>query len=322
MEPCPIGAAGPGRGRREREPVNWNDLPSDVRELYPWPGEVAQLSCGHRMHYLDVGKGEPLLMVHGNPTWSFYWRTLVAGLSDRYRCVVPDHVGAGLSDMPEDWTYRLQDHIDNLVELMDRLDLRNVTLLVHDWGGAIGFGAACARPERVARLVVFNTSVFMEDVPASIRFARWKGVGEALVRGLNGFARVALIRAIGDSGRMRGAVRKGYLAPYDSYAHRVGHLRFIRDIPLEDGHPTRVTIERLTREVPEKFASTPTLFVWGDQDFVFTPRFLERWRKLLPHGEAHRFADAAHWVVEDAHERILPLVTDFLARHPLPAAGA
>ncbi|MCA9492579.1 MAG: alpha/beta fold hydrolase [Myxococcales bacterium] len=298
--------------------MTWADLPEDVRALYPWKGADAQLSCGHRLHYLDEGKGEVLLMVHGNPTWSFYWRDLVKGLSDRYRCIVPDHVGSGLSDKPQSWTYRLQDHIDNLVELMDRLDLENVTMLVHDWGGAIGFGAACARPERIARLVVFNTSVFMEEVPLSIRLARKRLVGEIVVRGFNGFARAGLLRAIGDRGRMKGAVGRGYLAPYDSYDHRVAHLMFIRDIPLEDGHPTRVTIERMTKEVPEKFAKTPTLFIWGDKDFVFTPRFLEKWQKLLPQGEAHRFPDAAHWVVEDAHERILPLVEDFLARHPLP----
>lgn len=299
--------------------MTWQELPEAVRRHYPWPGEHLALSCGHRMHYLDVGKGEPLVMVHGNPTWSFYWRTLVQGLSDRYRCVVPDHVGAGLSDKPQDWTYRLQDHVDNLVELLDRLDLKNVTLLVHDWGGAIGFGAACARPERIARLVVFNTSVFLEDVPLSIRMCRWPGLGEVVIRGLNGFVRVGLLRAIGDRGRMKDGVGLGYVAPYDGWANRVGHLRFIRDIPIEDGHPTRATIERLTTEVPRLFADTPAMLIWGDRDFVFTPRFLEKWQGLLPRAEVHRFPDAAHWVVEDAHERILPLVKDFLARHPLAA---
>lgn len=297
----------------------YDQLPDEVRRHYPWRGEDLVLKSGLRLHYVDVGPrdGEVLLMVHGNPTWSFYWRTLVAPLSGRYRCVVPDHVGAGLSDKPEDWTYRLQDHVDNLVQLVDRLDLRKVTLVVHDWGGPIGFGMAVERPERIARLVVFNTSVFMEEVPLSIRLARMKGVGEVVVRGLNGFVRAGLLRAIGDRRRMRDGVGEGYVAPYDSWAHRIGHLKFIRDIPIEDGHPTRAVIERLTTEVPRLFAKTPTLFVWGDRDFVFTPVFLEKWRALLPHGEVHRFADAAHWVVEDAHERIVPLVEAFLARHPL-----
>jgi cis-3-alkyl-4-acyloxetan-2-one decarboxylase len=301
--------------------TDWNALPEEVRRHYPWPGEHLLLKSGHRLHYLDEGPrdAEPLVMVHGNPTWSFYWRTLVAPLSQSYRCVVPDHLGSGLSDKPKDWTYRLQDHVDNLVELLDHLDLKNVTLLVHDWGGAIGFGAACARPERIARLVVFNTSVFMDVVPLSIRMARWPLVGEVVVQGMNGFLRAGLIRAIGDRARLKDGVGKGYAAPYDSWEHRLAHLKFIRDIPLEDGHPTRATIERLTAEVPRLFAATPTMFVWGDRDFVFTPAFLERWKGLLPQGEVHRFADAAHWVVEDAHERIVPLVRDFLARNPLPA---
>jgi pimeloyl-ACP methyl ester carboxylesterase len=296
----------------------WDELSENVRKHYPWPGRDLMLASGHRLHYLDEGKGEVLLMVHGNPTWSFYYRTLVAGLSDSYRCVVPDHIGSGLSDKPQHWSYRLDDHVANLVELIDKLDLKDITLVVHDWGGAIGFGAAVARPERVARLVVFNTSVFMEELPLSIRLARWRGVGELVVRGFNGFLRAGLIRAIGDRSRMRDGVAEGYAAPYDSYRDRIAHLRFIRDVPVEDGHPTRASIERLTAEVPEHFRDTPTLMLWGDQDFVFTPRFLEKWRELMPKAEVERYPDAAHWVVEDAHERIVPRMRRFLQEHPLP----
>ncbi len=291
-------------------------LPEAVRRHYPWPGAFHTLPSGHQLHYLDEGTGETLVMVHGNPTWSFYWRTLVQGLCDQYRCVVPDHLGCGLSDKPQDWSYRLSDHIDNLVSLIEALDLQNVTLLVHDWGGSIGLGAAVARSERIKRLVVFNTSVFMEHVPLSIRMARWPGVGEALVRGLNGFVRIGLVRAIADRSRWADGVGEGYLAPYDSYNNRVAHLGFIRDIPVEDGHPTRDTIQRLTAEVPT-LADRPTMFVWGMRDFVFTPAFLERWLEMFPDAEVHRLDDAAHFVVEDAHERILPLVLDFLTRNPL-----
>ncbi|MEQ1564600.1 MAG: alpha/beta fold hydrolase [Myxococcota bacterium] len=291
----------------------WAQLPEDVKRHYPWPGKHLTLSTGHKLHYLDEGQGPVLLMVHGNPTWSFYWRTLVQGLPG-YRCVVPDHLGAGLSDKPTDYPYRLDDHIRNLVELIDALDLRDVTLMVHDWGGPIGFGAAVQRSDRIKRLVVFNTSVFLEHLPLSIRLARYKGVGELLIRGFNGFVRVALIRAIGDSARMKNGVSHGYTAPYDSYDHRVGHLAFIRDIPLEEGHPSRGWIERLTESVPRLFKDVPILFLWGDQDFVFTPRFLEQWQKWFPNAEVVRFADAAHWVVEDAHERIVPRLLAFFER--------
>lgn len=297
--------------------MRWDELPEEVRTHYPWPGKDLKLSNGHVLHYLDEGSGEPLLMVHGNPTWSFYYRTLVQGLSSDYRCIVPDHIGSGLSDKPQDWGYRLADHVANLVELIDHLDLKNVTLVVHDWGGAIGFGAACARPERIARLVVFNTAVFMEQLPLSIRMARLPLVGEVLVRGFNGFLRAGLIRAISDKNRMKDGVARGYSAPYDTYEHRIAHLRFIRDVPLEEGHPTRAVIEKMTADVPRLFADRPALVMWGDKDFVFTPRFLEKWKEILPKAEVVRYPDAAHWVVEDAHERIVPRMRQFLSEHPI-----
>lgn len=292
------------------------ELPEAVRRHYPWAGRDHTLRSGHRLHYLDEGTGEVLLMVHGNPTWSFYWRNLVAAFSDRYRCVVPDHLGCGLSDKPQDWSYRLQDHVANLVELIDALDLRDITLVVHDWGGAIGFGAALERTDRIRRLVVFNTAVFMAPVPLSIRMCRWPVVGSALVRGLNGFARAGNLRAISDRGRMSDGVGTGYLAPYDSWSNRIAHLRFVQDIPLEPDHPTRPVIEKLHERAPE-LADRPALIVWGERDFVFTMAFLDTWRGLLPDAEVHTLPDAAHYVVEDAHERIVPLMEAFLGAHPL-----
>lgn len=305
--------------------MDWVELPADVKRHYPWPGAHLTLSTGHRLHYLDEGAGPPLLMVHGNPTWSFYWRRLVTQFSGAHRCVVPDHLGAGLSDMPEssgrsrasgaaNFSYRLADHVRNLVELIDHLDLRDVTLLVHDWGGPVGFGAALERPERIARLVVFNTAVFQGPVPLSIRACRVPVLGDWLVRGMNGFARAAMIRATGHRERFADGVGRGYLAPYGSWATRVGHLGFVRDIPIEAGHPTGPLIERLTTEVPRVFADRPSVLIWGPQDFVFTDAFLERWKGLLPRAEVHRFADAGHWVVEDAHERIVPILESFLRR--------
>lgn len=293
------------------------DLPASVREHYPWPGQYLRVGeGGHRLHYLDEGKGEPLLMVHGNPTWSFYWRTLVQGLQDRYRCVVPDHIGCGLSDKPQDWSYRLEDHIANLSQLIEALDLRDITLLVHDWGGAIGLGAALKHPDRIKRLVIFNTAVFLGPVPLSIRMCRLPVVGSTLIRGLNGFIRVGLVRASGHRSRMRGGVGRGYVAPYNNWANRIAHLRFVQDIPLEPDHPTRRVIQELDRRSGE-LAHLPTCIIWGEKDFVFNMDFLARFREKFPSAEVHTLPDAAHFVIEDAHERIIPLVRDFLQRHPL-----
>jgi cis-3-alkyl-4-acyloxetan-2-one decarboxylase len=302
-----------------------NDLPAVVRNHYPWQGRYLNIRGAEslrdgqslRMHYLDEGKGEPLLMVHGNPTWSFYWRTLVSDLAPQYRCIVPDHIGCGLSDKPQDWTYRLQDHIENLSILIEALDLHDVTLVVHDWGGAIGFGAALKHLPRIKRLVLFNTAVFLGPVPLSIRMCRWPLVGPAVVQGLNGFIRVGLLRAIADRTRMKGGIGKGYLAPYNSWKNRIAHLQFIRDIPLEEDHPTRRLIQELDERTDE-LSNLPALLIWGEKDFVFTTDFLKRWQAKFPEAEVHTLPNAAHFVVEDAHETIIPLVRSFLNRHPLP----
>ena len=131
----------------------------DWRQLYPFASHTLPLGSW-RYHYLDEGSGEPLLMVHGNPTWSFYWRNLILAFRDRYRVVAPDHMGCGWSDKPQAYPYCLSTHIANLVQLIEHLDLRAVTLLVHDWGGPIGLGAALRVPDRIARLVLFNTGAF------------------------------------------------------------------------------------------------------------------------------------------------------------------
>ncbi|MCE9606637.1 MAG: alpha/beta fold hydrolase [Planctomycetia bacterium] len=286
----------------------------------------------HRLHYLDEGQAagdrisqpagrpaETLLCVHGNPTWSFYWRHFAKAFRDRYRVVVPDHLGCGLSDKPQEYEYRLGNHIANLRHLIEVLDLRNITLLAHDWGGAIGMGAAVAEPARFSRIVLFNTAAFRSTYcPWRIRVCRTPIVGAWGVRGLNLFARAALSMATAKPERFTKLVRAGYLAPYDSYAHRVAVQRFVEDIPLHERHPSYATLTHLEQSLPQ-LAGLPKMFVWGMQDWCFTPQFLDRFLEFYPQSEVHRFDDAGHYVVEDAHERIVPLIGDFIARHP--AAG-
>lgn len=290
------------------------ELDPQVRAHYPWTGRFVTHPDGVRQHVLDVGQGAPLLMVHGNPTWSFYYRTLVAGLSGDYRCVAPDHVGCGLSDKPQDWAYTLEAHVANLVRVIEQLDLRDVTLIVHDWGGPIGFGAAERVPDRIRRIVIFNTGVFDGPLPLSIRACRWPLVGDVVIRRFNGFLKTGLVRAIADKQRMKNGVEKGYLAPYDSYAHRVAHERFVLDIPLEDGHPTRDLFFRI-RDGLAQFADRPIAVIWGEQDFCFTTFYRDEWMRRFPNAELHSFPDASHWVVEDAHERILPILRAFFAKN-------
>ena len=290
----------------------------DWRPLYPFPSHEIVLD-GRRYHYLDEGSGPVLLMVHGNPTWSFYWRQLVLAFRDRYRVVVPDHIGCGLSDKPspEAYSYRLSQRVADLGQLVERLGLERITLVAHDWGGAIGMGAAVAAPERFARLVLLNTAAFpARQCPLRIRVCRTPLLGQLAVQGLNLFARAALRMAVCKPDRMTPAVRAGLLAPYDTWDHRAAVYRFVEDIPLQVGHPSYATIAAIENGLA-RFRTHPVCLIWGMRDWCFTPQFLDRFLEFFPQAEAHRLADAGHYVVEDAHERIVPILEDFLGRHPV-----
>ena len=283
------------------------------RQLYPFKSHFVDLQ-GLRYHYLDEGRGRPLLMVHGNPTWSFYWRNLVLGLRDDYRVLAVDHMGCGLSDKPAEYEYALPQHIANLVSLVDHLDLSQITLLAHDWGGAIGLGAALQRKQRFSRVILFNTAAFPPPfIPLRIRLCRTPLLGTWAIRGANLFARAALWMATERPRRMTEPVKAGLLAPYDSWAHRIAIDRFVRDIPLTQQHPTWSLLDEIERGLVE-FANHPVQLIWGMRDWCFRPSCLERFRQILPHAEVHCLADAGHYVVEDAHERIVPLVQEFLSQ--------
>lgn len=286
---------------------------SDWQSLYPFESHYIQLG-GHRYHYLDEGKGPVLLMVHGNPTWSFYWRELVKALRTRYRVIVPDHIGCGLSDKPEagSYSYLLKQRISDLQALVEHLDLEEITLLAHDWGGTIGMGAAVAVPNRFQRFVLFNTAAFRSDrCPWRIRVCRTPVLGRLAVQGLNLFAKAALRMAVCRRERMTPAVRAGLLSPYDSWRNRRAIQQFVLDIPLSPRHPSYQTLLAVEEGLAQ-FRDRPFCFIWGMRDWCFTPRFLDQFLEFFPRAEVHRLAEAGHYVIEDAHEEIVPLVEAFI----------
>lgn len=283
---------------------------------YPFPSKYFDLE-GNRYHYVDEGAGEVLLCVHGNPTWSFAWRNLIKGLAPKYRVIAVDHIGCGFSDKPREYEYRLARHIENLSRFVTGLDLRNITLLAHDWGGAIGLGAATRLPDRFKRYVLFNTAAFRsQQIPFRIAVCRWPLFGPLGVRGFNLFARAALSMAVCHHERMTPEVRAGYLRPYGNWEERIAILRFVQDIPLDARHPSYQTLLDLENALPT-LRSRPMLFIWGEQDWCFTPAFLDEFLERFPEAESLRFADAGHYVFEDAHERIVPRIQEFLQAHPL-----
>jgi haloalkane dehalogenase len=299
--------------------------PSDIpawRALYPfashWHG-----TPGGRLHYLEesplTDSQGTLLFVHGNPTWSFHWRRLIAALRSQYRCVAPDHLGCGLSDKPSSYL-TLEHHIENLCSLVDLLDLRDVTLIAQDWGGAIGLGAMLQMPERLQRIILFNTGAHPpRHIPWRIRACRIPILGQLAVRGANAFSLAALRMTLARIPRLEPAVATGCLAPYDSWAHRRAVYGFVRDIPGSPRHPTWQALANIERQLPS-LADRPALLVWGLRDWCFRPDCLARFIEAWPHAEFHRLSDVGHWVVEDAADEVLSYIQRFLSTTDLASS--
>jgi cis-3-alkyl-4-acyloxetan-2-one decarboxylase len=289
-------------------------IPDRLAHEYPFAPKSFRTPRGARMSYLDEGprRDEAVLMLHGNPTWSFYYRNLVRAVSPTMRCVVPDHVGMGLSEKPQAYDYTLATRIADVEALVSSLGLKRVHLVVHDWGGAIGFGFAAKHPDMVGRLVILNTAAFLSnDIPIRISLCKWPGVGPLIVRGFNGFAGPAVTMAMRRR-KLTDDEKRGYLFPYDSWKHRVAVSAFVQDIPLEAGHRSWPALSEVATALPQ-FADRPALLLWGGKDFCFNDRFLARWQKYLPKAEVRRIADAGHYVLEDAEDEVVPAAAAFLA---------
>ena len=286
--------------------------------LYPFAGHFHRLASGHRMHYLDEGAAgaPPVVMVHGNPTWSFYYRNLVLGLRDQQRCLVPDHVGMGLSDRPGDaeYSYTLSSRVADFGEWLDAVEpVRPIDLVVHDWGGAIGMAWAAAHPDRIRRIVILNTWAFTipDDValPRSLSFARTR-FGAWLIQRFNAFSGLAVRMAT--VSRLAPEVARGLVAPYrGAPQRRLATLRFVQDIPLVPTDPAWAVLEQTERRLPA-LRGIPMLIAWGAKDFVFDDRVLARWREIFPEAEVDYLERAGHYVLEDAADQIVPRVAAFL----------
>ncbi|MCH8056055.1 MAG: alpha/beta fold hydrolase [Deltaproteobacteria bacterium] len=290
--------------------------PDSFRVLYPFESHFLDLG-GIRYHYLDEGHGEPIVMLHGNPTWSFYYRHLITALRGRYHVIAPDHVGCGFSDKPQKYEYTLERHIANLEALMEHLALKRITLVMHDWGGPIGMGYAMRHPEQVRRFVIFNTAAFWSPhIPLSLRLCRTPFFGAIAIRGLNLFAGLAAIIACRHRERMTKEVRAGYLAPYNSYANRIAISRFVQDLPVDSQHPSYDLLQSIEKGLVQ-FKHHPMIIIWGGRDPVFTDLFLKSWQGRFPDASVKRIDDAGHYVVEDAYERIIPWINEFLENSPI-----
>lgn len=278
-------------------------------------------SADGAMHYVDEGprEGRPVIMLHGNPTWGYLYRNFIPPLVKAgFRAIVPDHLGFGRSDKPDNPDlYRIPRHAARLEALLESLDLRYATIVPQDWGGPIGLWWAGKHPKRIRSLAILNTVAHRPPgpvkLPLPLHLFRTPGIGELLVKGMHAFARGFLFNAgVVHRERFTPAVRAAYLAPHASWSQRTAILVFPREIPAgPEG-----SVSDFLAEVSEGLrllADRPMFIAWAMKDIAFTPDILEQlWLRDFPNAQVLRLEDAGHYLQEDAHERIVPELVAFL----------
>ena len=295
-------------GSPTREAPGATAVPGWVdRTLYPYTPHAFVTPEG-TMRYVDVGSGPAVVLVHGTPTWSFLYRTLIARLARTHRVIAVDHLGFGLSDKPADAAYRPEDHARRLEALLDSLALPTVALVVHDFGGPIGLAYALRHPERVRQVVVFNSWLWsLADDPRVVRAARLASgpVGRFLYRRLNFSPRWLIPLVMGDRRRLDPAAHAHYVRPFPTAATREAPLALARALagssPWYDG----------LWSGRERLRGLPMLLLWGMRDPTFGPAALARWQEAFPNARTVEFPDSGHFVLEERSADAVEQVAGF-----------
>ena len=282
--------------------------------LYPFAPQYRTVN-GVRIHFVDEGSGEPVVLVHGDPTWGFLYRNFIPPLSRRYRCIVPDHMGMGKSETPATpYPYRLSHHIRNLEALLLEMDLRAMTLVLHDWGGPVGLGVAVRHPDRVRRLVLLNTWAAAAwpggPLPRLLEIIR-SDRGERFVLERNGYLEPALEGLTFRRERLTPPVMAAYRAPFPTADSRLALLCWSRDISVGPGDASYAEMKRIEDGLPA-FEGIPVLLGWGMRDPVLTPQIHRWWQDRFPRAVSREAEDASHFLQEDAPERVVGWVEEFL----------
>ncbi|MGN0910770.1 MAG: alpha/beta fold hydrolase [Thermoguttaceae bacterium] len=294
-----------------RNVANW-------RALYPYESHFETIG-GFRMHYLDEGPKDgskpTLLCSHGNPTWSFFFRSVINEFRDQYRVVVVDHIGCGLSEKPslKKYPYSLGRRGQDLIELIEKLDLKNIALIAHDWGGAVAMCAATQIPDRFSKIILMNTAAYLSDrVPKRIRLCHIPVLKRIMLQGLNVFPRAATRMATAKG--LAPDVKAGLLAPYDSWANRIAVCEFVQDIPLSPRHRSYEALKG-TGERLNVFKDEQVALIWGVKDWCFPPEvFLDEFLKYYPNAYVKKIEDAGHYLLEDSPKETLASIREFLER--------
>jgi haloalkane dehalogenase len=275
--------------------------------LYPFESRFADVD-GARVHYVDEGSGPPLLLLHGNPTWSFLYREIIKGLQDRFRCIAPDHPGFGLSQAPDGYGFKPADHAGVIERLVLQLDLREVTMMVQDWGGPIGFAVATRHPDRFARFVIANTWAWPKADPGTQAFSRILGspVGRYLILQRNFFVEKAIPGSM-KRRKLSKDVMDAYRGPFPTPESRKPVHVFPREILA-----SRPFLAEIERGLPA-LRDRPALLVWPTKDVAFGERERRRWEHLFPQHRTVLIEGAGHYVQEEAPEEIVAAIRDWTA---------
>ncbi len=271
-------------------------------KLYPYSSHFAEID-GSRVHYLDEGSGPPLVLLHGNPTWSFLYRDIIAGLRDRFRCIAVDYPGFGLSRAAPGYGFTPAEHARVVAELISRLDLREATLMVQDWGGPIGFAAAVRHPDRFVAFVIGNTWAWPKSDPSTQAFSRFLGgpVGGWLIRRHNFF--VERIIPVGvRRKKLDKVVMDAYRGPFLTPESREPVHVFPREILAS--RPFLAAVERGLDAVRDRQA----LIVWGTKDVAFRAPERRHWEELFADHRTVLLNGAGHYIQEDAADEIVAAI--------------
>jgi len=248
-------------------------------------------------------------LMHGTPTWSFLYRHVIPGLSENHRVIVPDHLGFGLSDTPENYSYRPQDQARNIAALIDQLDLQDITLVVHDFGGPLGLSYALDHPEKIRRLVIFNTWMWpLQDDFSKVAAGGLLGspLGRWLFMRFNFEVNVIFPFAFGDRSKLTPAIKAHYLGPASDPITRRAIWVYAKELLGSREWYASLWAKR------EVLKDIPALLAWGMKDPVLTPKYLKRWQETLPHAQTVTFPETGHYVQEEQGINLLSIMTDFL----------
>ncbi|MFX0133394.1 MAG: alpha/beta fold hydrolase [Candidatus Hodarchaeota archaeon] len=292
---------------------------------FPFKPNIKEIN-GFDMHYVDEGKGEPIVCVHGEPTWGYLYRHFITELSKNNRVVVPDHMGFGKSDVPQDKPYVLARHVDNLTKLLLKLDLKNITLIMQDWGGPIGFGFATRNPDLIKRLIILNTGVgvFPEGTPPWYQDTKLEGVPDLgneeiynkTLSDMKNFIPIMFKYAIYNQKKVTPIMLKAYTTPFPNKESSIGAVAFPKDIPIGFSHPSANFMLETFKNL-KKLSDRPKILIWGLKDPIFPKIVIDLWKSIYRDlkNSTHFIENASHFLQEDASEEIINYIKSFLQKN-------